>query len=215
MSLLNTGQSRNESWTPYFIVVYQRLDFTSVYIINTISKWRNSLPNVCHPWLNNGVIYSCSALIPELLCYLLIRDIFLIMKLVIKLLYKYSLNDNLFRIVLVVRDLYLFLILLCTIKPPNAHAGTSIKLLHASKCHLSLSYYRKLHMNWYLFNEVTCLLRPFFLYPKGDLLIQVLSILTKILSLINFCTINKINHDLQRDYSLIIMTCSLNSYVTT
>jgi hypothetical protein len=98
MSLLNTGQSRNESWTPYVIVVYQRLDFTSVYIINTISKWRNSLRNVCHPWLNNGVIYSCSALIPELLCYLLIRDIFLIMKLVNKLLYKYSLNDNLFRI---------------------------------------------------------------------------------------------------------------------
>jgi hypothetical protein len=36
---------------------------------------------------------------------------------------------------------------------------------------------------------------PFFLCPKSDLLIQVLSILAKILSLINVCTINKLNHD--------------------
>ena len=140
-------------------------------------------------------MYSCSVLIPELLYYLLIRDIFLKMKLVNKLLYKYSLNDNLFRIVLAVQDLYLFLILLSTIKSPNANVGTSIKLLHASKCHLSFSCYRKFQMNWYLSNEITCLIRPFFC-AKGDLLIQVLSILAKILSLINLCTINKLNHDL-------------------
>jgi hypothetical protein len=56
-----------------------------IYIINTITNWRVSLSKRCHSWPNNVVTHSCAAHICELLCYLIIRDIFLIMKLVNKL----------------------------------------------------------------------------------------------------------------------------------
>jgi hypothetical protein len=47
-----------------------------IYIINTITNWRVSLSKICHSWPNNIVTHSCTALIRELLCYLVIRDIF-------------------------------------------------------------------------------------------------------------------------------------------
>jgi hypothetical protein len=53
-----------------------------IYIINTITNWRVSLSKICHSWPNNIVTHSCTARIRELLCYLVIRDIFLIMKLI-------------------------------------------------------------------------------------------------------------------------------------
>ena len=53
-----------------------------IYIINAITNWRVSLSRICHSWPNNVVTHSCAARNRELLRYLVIRDIFLIMKLV-------------------------------------------------------------------------------------------------------------------------------------
>jgi len=53
-----------------------------IYIINTITNWWVSLSKICHSWPNNIVTHSCAVRILELLRYLVIRDIFLIMKLV-------------------------------------------------------------------------------------------------------------------------------------
>ena len=158
------------------------------------------MPNVCHPWPNNDVICSCSALIPELLYYLLIRDIFLIMKLVNKLLYKYSLNDNLLRILELSWWCRIYICFLFYYVQSNRQMPMRADLLscymHQNVIFPCSAIENFIYMNWYLLNEVTCLIRPFCLCPKGDLLIQVLSILAKILCLIIFCTINKLNHDL-------------------
>ena len=64
-----------------FYIKFDSKHFFYLYI-NTITNWRVSLSKICHSWPNNVVTQSCAARIRELLCYLVIRDIFLIMKLV-------------------------------------------------------------------------------------------------------------------------------------
>ena len=65
-----------------FYIKHRFDNFFFIYIINTITNWRVSSSKICHSWQNNVVTHSCAARIRELLCYLVIRDIYLIMKLV-------------------------------------------------------------------------------------------------------------------------------------
>ena len=54
-----------------------------------------------------------------------------------------------------------------------AHEVTSTKQSHVLKSHLFHVLSQKSSYEFNLFEEVTCLKRPLFLCPKGDLLIQV------------------------------------------
>jgi hypothetical protein len=65
-----------------FYIKFDSKHFYFIYIINTITNWRLSLSKICHSWPNNVVTHSCTVCIRELLCYLVIHDIFLIMELV-------------------------------------------------------------------------------------------------------------------------------------
>jgi hypothetical protein len=50
--------------------------------IYTITNWRVSLSKICHEWPNNTVTHECVQRMSELQRYLVMSDIFLIMKLV-------------------------------------------------------------------------------------------------------------------------------------
>ena len=65
-----------------FYIKFDLKHFFFIYKINTITNWRVSLSKICHSWPNNVVTHSCAVRIRELQCYLVIHDIFLIMKLV-------------------------------------------------------------------------------------------------------------------------------------
>ena len=47
----------------------------------TITNWRVSLSKICHEWPNNAVTHECAQRMSELQCYLVMSNIFLIMKL--------------------------------------------------------------------------------------------------------------------------------------
>ena len=65
-----------------FYIKFDSKHIFFIYIINNITNWRVSLSKICHSWPNNVVTQSCTARIHELLCYFVIGDIFLIIKLV-------------------------------------------------------------------------------------------------------------------------------------
>ena len=72
---------RNIVQLNWFCTIFESKHFL-IYIINTITNWWISLSKICHSWPNNIATHSCTEHICEILCYLVICDIFLIMKLV-------------------------------------------------------------------------------------------------------------------------------------
>ena len=82
ISLRYTRNTCNIVQLNSFYIKFDSKHFFFIYIVNTITNWRVSLSIICHSWPNSVITHSCAARIRELLCYLVIRDIFLIMKLV-------------------------------------------------------------------------------------------------------------------------------------
>ena len=60
------------------MILYISLVKSNTY---TITNWRVSLSNICHEWPNNAVTHECAQRMSELQSYLVMSDIFFIMKL--------------------------------------------------------------------------------------------------------------------------------------
>ena len=63
----------HKPWYFLFIAVVK-------YNTYTITNWRVSLSKICHEWPNNAVTHECAQRMNELQRYLVMSDLFLIMK---------------------------------------------------------------------------------------------------------------------------------------